>query len=94
MYELFWIRVKSLIKKNKTTQREAAAACGVSLRTFQNWIYNNLYPCVITGYYLARFLGVSVEYLVTGKEGQTKRQIDNVCMLLKGAEKKLEKISG
>ena len=54
--DIFWVRVNNLIKKNKTTQKNAAAACGVRLRTFQNWMSRNLFPTVIDGYHLARFL--------------------------------------
>ena len=90
--EKFWTIVKSILKKNKKTQAEAAAACGVKLRTFQNWIYKDLFPTIVDGYNLARFLGVSVEYLVTGKEKDTKIKIDSARYLLKEADNKLKKI--
>jgi transcriptional regulator with XRE-family HTH domain len=88
----FWDRVYNLMKKNKITQKEAAASCGVSLRTFQNWKYRNLYPTIVDGYLLARFLGVSMEYLVSGKEGDSKKKIEKVRSLLGEADRKLQKI--
>ena len=89
----FWTVVKSLLKKNKKTQIEAAGICGVSVRTFRNWMYRNLYPTIVDGYLLARFLGVSVEYLVTGKEKDTKNKIDAARSFLQKADRNLEKIS-
>ena len=88
----FWGRVKSLIRKNNTTQIDAAAACHISPRTFQNWIRRDLYPTIIDGYHLANFLGVSVEYLVTGKDGKTKKQIEAACSVLLKTYIKLNKI--
>ena len=90
----FWSRVNSLIRKNKTTQIEAAAACSTSPRTFQNWIRKDLYPTIIDGYHLANFLGVSVEYLVTGREGKTKKQIEDARSELLRTYIKLNKIKG
>ena len=74
-----------LIKKNKTTQKKVAEACGINLRTFQNWVNKNLFPTVYDGYKLANFLGVTVEYLVTGQIGNPRRHVKKV-------EKFLEKI--
>ena len=89
----FWDIVKCRLKENKQTQLAAATACGVSARTFQYWIYKDLFPTIIDGYLLARFLGVSVEYLVTGKEKDTKNKINSARSLLKEADNNLEKIN-
>ena len=89
----FWNRVKAVLKIIKATQKEAAAACNTSVRTFQNWINRDLYPTVLDGYHLAHFLGVSVEYLVTGKEGKTKKYLNGAMSNLKAAEEKLKKLS-
>ena len=92
--DIFWERVNNLIKKNKTTQKNAAMACGVNLRTFQNWMARNLFPTVIDGYNLARFLNVTVEYLVTGREGVVTRQAERARAFLKKADEKLGQIRG
>ena len=92
--DIFWERVNNLIKKNKTTQKNAAVACGVSLRTFQNWTYRNLFPTIVDGYRLARFLKVSVEYLVTGREGVSTKQAERARIFLKKADEKLGLIRG
>ena len=70
----------------------AAAACGVKLKTFRSWIRKDYYPTILSGYGLARLLGVTVEYLVTGKEGNAKDQIEAARSLLKETDKKLKNI--
>ena len=77
------------MKEKKVTQKDTAVACGINPRTFQYWIYRNLYPSIVDGFYLARFLGVSVEYLVTGKETRSKKRIDAIYTFLQKAEKNL-----
>ena len=90
----FWERVNSLIRINNTTQVEAAAACGVNKRTFQNWIQRGLYPTIIDGYYLAGFLGVSVEFLVTGRETKTTKQVEMARSRLLKTYIDLKKVRG
>ena len=87
-----WDRVKRLLRKNKLTQSRAAEACGVKLATFQSWIRKDYYPSILGGYELARFLDVSVEYMVTGKEREARKQIESVRSMLKEADVKLRKI--
>ncbi|AEF80586.1 helix-turn-helix domain-containing protein [Leadbettera azotonutricia] len=91
----FWGRVKQLIKKRNTTHEEVAKACGINYGTFRGWIYRSIYPTVIDGYVIARVLGVSVEYLITGSDKQSERcssKIGKACSLLQQAEKTLGKI--
>ena len=88
--ESMWNRVNRLLKEGKKTQNMAAKACGVNLRTFQGWIRKDYYPCIFGGYALARFLGVTVEYLVTGRDGKTKNQIETVRSILKDVDAKLK----
>jgi transcriptional regulator with XRE-family HTH domain len=90
----FWVRVNDLMKKNKVTQKQAAIAIGVKPRTFQNWMHKDLYPTIIGGYNLACFLNVSVEYLVIGKEGESKEQTEKPQGLLKKAGEILMEING
>ena len=87
-----WTRVKRLLKEKKLTQSMAAEVCGVKLATFQSWIRKDYYPSILGGYALARFLEVTVEYLVTGKKREAKEQIETVRSVLKEADEKLKKI--
>ena len=88
----FWERVNALMKKNNLKHKDAAAICHVNSKTFSNWKYKGLYPGIIDGYYLAKFLGVSVEYLVTGKETKPGKIIKEACSLLNKAEQKLKAV--
>ncbi|AEF82426.1 helix-turn-helix domain-containing protein [Leadbettera azotonutricia] len=84
--EFFWQRVKQLIKKKKATQAEVARVCGFSLRTFQGWIAKDVSPTVTEAYRLAKVLGVTVEYLMSGKD----RRIKDIESRIKSAESLLE----
>ena len=64
----FWKRTKALIKANKTSQEKIAVKIGVPYGTFRNWIYNNRIPDVDSACGMAAALGVTVEYLVYGKD--------------------------
>lgn len=64
----FWERVKTLIKENRTTQEYVAGKCGVSLGVFKNWIYTKHLPDAAQSVYIAKALGTSVEFLVSGTE--------------------------
>ena len=88
----FWNRVRVLIKREKTTQKALAEYLGVPVRTLGNWIYRGLYPVITEGYYIAQFLGVSVDYLVTGKEKKTDAKINSIRSLLKQTDEKLKRM--
>lgn len=70
----FWGNVKPLIKKNNKTQEILASELEIPFGTFQGWIAKSILPDVVSAYKIARALGVSVEYLVTGKETDGKKQ--------------------
>jgi len=91
---IFWEQVKLIGKKTKITQKDLAQICGVPFSTFKGWIQKNYFPTVIDGFLMAKKLGVSVEYLVTGKENATRTEIENIRILLHRAEEKLGKIPG
>ena len=90
--EIFWKRVKSQIKEKKMTQKELAASCAINPRTFQNWIRRSLFPDVENGYRIACFLGVTVEYLITGKNNTTMDHIKTIRSQLKKVDEQLQKI--
>jgi len=64
----FWIRVRELIKTHNMNQEQFAAYIKVPVSTFQGWIYYKRIPDAITAFEMATALGVSVEYLVSGKD--------------------------
>ena len=85
-----WLRVNRLIKTKKTTQKDLAEYLGLPHRTLQNWMYRGLWPLISEGYRMSIYFGVSVEYLVTGKEKKEQRNINAVRSLLKQADEKLQ----
>ena len=91
--QIFWEQVKRTIKDKGITQAAVAGACGVPLSTFKGWISKNYFPTVIGGYSIAKFLGVSLDYLITGEEKTSAKEIDSALVLLRQAEGRLEKIS-
>ena len=71
----FWNNVKPLIKQRNKTQESLAAELNIPFGTFQGWIAKSILPDVISASKIARALGVSVEYLVTGEETDGKKQL-------------------
>ena len=37
------------------------------LRTLENWMHCDLYPTALDAFWIAKYLGLSSEYLVSGK---------------------------
>ena len=66
MKEDFWIRVKSLIKAHKMSQKAFAEYIGIPIQTFNGWISRNCIPDASRACAIAQSLGVTVEYLVMG----------------------------
>ncbi len=63
----FWKRVRALYTQD-LNQAWLCRKLGVSSGTFSNWITRDSIPKANTAQAIAEALGVSVEYLVTGKE--------------------------
>lgn len=70
----FWDRVNQLIKSKNTTQAGLSLDCGFNQRRIQNLSAASRSPDVFEAFAIAQALGVSVEYLVTGKETDGKKQ--------------------
>lgn len=70
----FWYRVNQLIKSKNTTQAGLSLDCGFNQRRIQNLSASSRAPDVFEAYKIAQALDVSVEYLVTGKETDGKKQ--------------------
>ena len=64
----FWDRVKPLIKTQKMTQKQFARRLGISLNTLNGWIRHNRIPDTITTYDMAAILGVTLNFLLGGRE--------------------------
>ena len=66
----FWGRVKPLIKAHKMTQRQFAEHMGISSHTFNGWVRYERIPDTGTAYEMAVVLGVTLNYLLGGKEAE------------------------
>ena len=75
----FWDRVNALIKERGTTQSAVSVSCGLNPRRIQNLSSGSRLPDVFEGFLIARCLGTSVEYLVTGREEEVPRDVLNAA---------------
>ena len=62
----FWKRVNSEIKTRKLSRKGFAESINIPYNTFKSWFYYERSVEVGTAYEIAKALGVSVEYLITG----------------------------
>ena len=66
----FWARVKPLLKAHKMTQKQLAEYMGIPLSTLCGWIKYNRVPDTGTAYEMAIVLGVTLNYLLGGREAE------------------------
>ena len=89
----FWNRVRAKIKEKGVSQETAAKAAGLSYGRLRTWMSTNMIPPLSYAYRLARYLGVSLEYLINGKETAPAFHINNeILFLLKEISEKIMKI--
>lgn len=65
--ELFYERLDRLMKEKNIQQKDLAEKCGISSNGISTWKATGSYPRADVAVKIAKVLGVSVEYLVTGK---------------------------
>src|SRR5574344_565447 len=96
--QIFWDKIKTLIKEKGITQQILSEKMGYKPRTLENKILRNQIPDIIEIEKFADFLDTAVEYLITGKEKITytdyeqltleeKRLVDD-CMACSAEHKK------
>ena len=66
----FWGRVKPLIKAHKMTHKQFAEHIGISPNTFGGWVRHGRIPDTETAYDIAVVLGVTLNYLLGGREAE------------------------
>lgn len=88
----FWIRVKELLKAQNATQDKIAKQINERADTFSKWIQKDRLPDAVQSYKIAVALGVSVEYLVTGKEPENAEKIAAVKEQLLEAVQQLDQL--
>lgn len=91
----FWNTIKILIKQANTTQRGLSSTCGFSPRAIEAWIAAGQLPDAFQTFKIAQALGVSMEYLVTGKEPEVsvpRKDLADLKDLLMQAVNKIDKL--
>jgi transcriptional regulator with XRE-family HTH domain len=87
----FWMRLKIEIKAKNTTQEWISGQIGVPFGTFRKWMTRKTYPNLKEGVEIAKLLGTSAEYLVTGLEAEnlneTEQKLINLYRKLSMADK-------
>lgn len=64
-------RIDSLLKKRKETRVQVAKAIGINPQNISAWSIRGTVPAVDIAVAIARYLGVTAEWLVTGEESET-----------------------
>jgi len=64
----FWKRVNEEINARKLSRKKFAESLNIPYNTFKSWLYYDRSVEVGTAYVIAKALGVSLEYLITGHE--------------------------
>lgn len=67
----FWENVNREIKKINTTQEWLSTKAGIKYMTFKGWVAKDVLPRVDDAVKLSKALGVSVEFLISGKDEST-----------------------
>ena len=78
MTETFMDRVETLLKEKRITQKEMADTLSLRRPTLSDWKKNGAVPAGDICLKIADYLGVSVEWLISGKEAglsKSERQL-------------------
>ncbi len=88
----FWEQVNQLIKSQKTTQEDLAKGIGIPFGTYRGWNAYKRLPDVVSALKIAKALGTTVEYLVTGESPSNTEQIAYIKRLLREANEAVDGI--
>lgn len=69
----FWERVEYLLEQKDITKKELAMTLGFNSSNISKGKREGSYPSAETAVAIARFLGTTVEYLVTGTTAKTPK---------------------
>lgn len=65
---VFAENLENLLKENVISQKKICEIAGVGKSSYNHWRDNNAIPAADTAVKIAQFFGVSVEWLVTGRD--------------------------
>ena len=89
----FWERVKKLIKAHKTTKEGSASHAGINFSTLKKWICYSITPDLYSAYDITVALGVPMEYLVTGNDGEAIQSREEETLIGKTADADIKKMA-
>jgi len=64
----FWGRAKPLIKAHNLSQKQFADRMKIPYGTLKTWLFQNRTPDIDAAYAIAYALGVTLDYLMSGKD--------------------------
>ena len=89
----YWNRIKLLLKEKGVTQETATKVCHVPYNTFRKWVSRRMIPPLNYAYRLSTYLGVSLEYLISGQNtNRINEIIEEVLSANKKQNERLNKI--
>jgi transcriptional regulator with XRE-family HTH domain len=86
---IFWNRVKALAKEKKATRKDVAEGIGMPINTLKDWMYKGTVPSLDYTIELSRYFGVSIQYLVFGKD----TEISAISAMVKETQNSLKIIN-
>ena len=89
----FWERAKKLIRSHKISQKNFSAYVGIPFGTFKDWLCYGVYPDINSACKIAEALGVSLEFLIRGKDGQASERREKEAEKRKAAAAKIKKLA-
>ena len=87
--KIFWNRVKTIIRQNNTTNEAVSKACDISFNTWRGWSSKGILPGVEHCSLIAKYLNISMDYLINGKERNSEATIAEIQVLLKRINDKI-----
>jgi len=78
----FLERIDNQLTKSKKKRPWLSETSGISLSTINSWFAHNRLPRVDHAYEIAKVLGVSLEYLVTGREPESYLRNPEIITIL------------
>ena len=76
----FVLRIDSVLKEKKLKRLAVAEAVSISTQAFSHWSVRGSMPAADTALKIAEFLGVSVEWLITGKDKENLTDEERVLL--------------
>jgi len=89
-----WKRVKSQVRAHRVSLKNFAEYIDVPRSTFFRWMQVGIVPDVYTAYNISTALGVSIEYLIIGKDRKSEEIRMKQTEARKSSEARVRKLAG